>query len=224
MKNQIENKMSISPIISALESAFDWLNNRFYEGALPRPVITLSEGAKARAMGWFSLYKPWHLVEDPTVEATELNISSDYLDTGFEVVVNTLCHEMVHCYNYANGIKDCARSGSRHNKKFAESAEAHGMHWVKPTEDNTSEQEYYKKYGFAHVEINDDVKPEVFEALAFLKEAMTVYRDKRKKKDKVAKKGNVIKYMCPCCGNSVRATKEVFIMCGDCKEAMIPSL
>ena len=74
------------------------------------------------------------------------------------------------------------------------------------------------------MEINDDVKPEVLEALAFLKEAMTVYRDKRKKKDKVARKGNVIKYMCPCCGNSVRATKEVMIMCMDCEEPMVPSL
>lgn len=224
MSNTNTNKMSISPIITALEAAFDWLNNRFYEGSLPRPVITLSEGAKARAMGWFSLYKPWHLADDPLVEATELNISSDYLDGGYEEVVNTLCHEMVHCYNYEHGIKDCARSGSRHNKKFAETAEAHGMRWVKPTEDDEAEQQYYKKYGFAHVKLNDAVRPEVLEALTFLKEAMTVYRDKRKKKERVAKKSGVIKYMCPCCGNSVRATKEVMIMCMDCKEAMVQSL
>ena len=222
--NQNTNKMSISPIITALEESFDWLNNRFYGNALTRPVITLSEGAKARAMGWFSLYKPWHLIDDPSVEATELNISSDYLDGGYAEVVNTLCHEMLHCYNFANGIKDCARSGSRHNKKFAEAAETHGMHWVKPTEDNEAEQQYYKKYGYAHVELNEDVKGEVLEALAFLKEAMTLYRDKRKKNQKVVKKSGVIKYVCPCCGNSIRATKEVKIMCMDCEEAMIPSL
>ena len=56
-------------------------------------------------------------------------------------------------------------------------------------------------------------------------EAMTVYRDKRKKNDKaVGKRTNVIKYMCPCCGNSVRATKEVMIMCMDCQEPMMPGI
>ena len=29
------------------------------------------------------------------------------------------------------------------------------------------------------------------------------------------------KYICPCCGNSVRATKSVHIACLDCKEPMI---
>lgn len=28
-------------------------------------------------------------------------------------------------------------------------------------------------------------------------------------------------YRCPCCGNSVRATKQVNIICGDCMERMI---
>ena len=31
-----------------------------------------------------------------------------------------------------------------------------------------------------------------------------------------------IKYVCPCCGNSVRATKAVNIMCMDCNEPMQP--
>ena len=29
------------------------------------------------------------------------------------------------------------------------------------------------------------------------------------------------KLICPCCGNSVRATKAVNIICGDCMERMI---
>lgn len=29
------------------------------------------------------------------------------------------------------------------------------------------------------------------------------------------------KYICPCCGNSVRATKAVNIMCMDCNEQML---
>ena len=29
------------------------------------------------------------------------------------------------------------------------------------------------------------------------------------------------KYTCPCCGNSVRATKSVNVICGDCMQRMI---
>ena len=36
-----------------------------------------------------------------------------------------------------------------------------------------------------------------------------------------AKKHSVRKYVCPCCGNSVRATKNVNIGCLDCAEQMV---
>lgn len=219
MKN--ENKLSISPIVTALEAGFDWMNDRFYDGELERPVIVLAEGEKARAMGWFTYYRPWHL-KDSDVTACELMVASDYLDRGFEHVVETLAHEMVHCYNFAHEIKDCARSGSRHNKLFKQTAEEHGMHWKKPETDE--EKADYKKVGFARVALNDDVKDEVYEALGQLKEALVLYRDKRGNGKNVKKKSGVIKYMCPCCGNSVRATKEVNILCSDCDERMIPSL
>ena len=35
------------------------------------------------------------------------------------------------------------------------------------------------------------------------------------------KKTSTRKYVCPCCGNSVRATKDINIICGDCMEVMI---
>lgn len=216
-----DNKLSISPVITALEAGFDWMNNRFYDGELERPVIVLAEGEKARAMGWFTYYRPWHL-RDSDVTACELMVASDYLDRTFEEVVDTLAHEMVHCYNFAHDIKDCARSGSRHNKLFKETAETHGMHWNKPETDD--EKADYKKVGYARVKLNDDVKDEVYEALTGLKAALILYRDKRKPGQKKAKKSSVIKYMCPCCGNSVRATKEVNIRCSDCDEPMLPAI
>ena len=224
------NKLSISPVITALEESFDYLNNRFYDGVLPRPVIVMTEG-KQRAMGWFTVGskanpdagKVWHGTDGES-HANELNVASDYLNRGFEHVVETLAHEMVHCFNDANGIQDCARSGSRHNKKFKEAAEAHGMVWNAPTDDPDSQADY-KRVGYARVSLREDVKDEVYEALSGLKEALTLYRDRRgKEKKATSKKSNVIKYMCPCCGNSVRATKEVAILCADCEERMLPSL
>ena len=225
------NKMSISPIIDALEVSFDWLNNRFYEGKLVRPVITMSEG-KDRYRGWYwggtkenpDAGKIWH-TNDGSQSANELNVCSDSLNRSFEEIVDTLCHEMVHCYNDMMHVQDCARSGSRHNKKFKEAAEAHGMKWNPPVEGDEASQADYKRVGFSRVSLKDEFKEEVYEALEGLRKALTIYRDTTTTgKKKSSKKSNVIKYMCPCCGNSVRATKEVFIMCGDCKEAMLPSL
>lgn len=34
------------------------------------------------------------------------------------------------------------------------------------------------------------------------------------------KRSSTRKYVCPCCGNSVRATKAVNLICGDCMEKM----
>lgn len=223
MSNNTNNKMSIAPVITALESAFDWLNNRFYEGALPRPVIVMTEG-KQRAMGWFTVGtkanpdggKVWHGTDGES-HANELNVASDYLNLGFEHVVDTLVHEMVHCYNDMMHVQDCARGGSRHNKKFKEAAEAHGMKWNPPIEGDETSQADYKRVGYARVSLKDEVKDEVYEALSELREALTLYRDRAGKEKKAkSKRSNVIKYMCPCCGNSVRATKEVRIMCCDC--------
>jgi len=226
MSNAEKKKLSISPIITAMEAGFDWLNHRFYNGELHRPVIVMAEGQKERAMGWFTYYKPWHL-KDTEVTACELMVATDYLDRGFEHVVNTLAHEMVHCYNYEHDIKDCARGGSRHNKKFKETAENHGMVWVAPKEDDEASMADYRRVGYARVVLREDVKEEVYEALVSLRDALIIYRDKRKAEDRNVKgqnagKSNVIKYMCPCCGNSVRATKEVRLICADCMEPMEP--
>lgn len=217
-------KLSISPIITALEYSFDYLNDRFYDGKLKRPVITMSEGHKARARGWFTCSEVWH-TKDGNDHAYELNIASDYLDRSFEEVATTLAHEMIHCYNMMEGIQDCARSGSRHNKKFKEAAEAHGMFWVEPSDESSWAD--YKRVGYARVVFKEEVKSEVLEAMKSLEEALTMYRDRRQTKDRVKNTGDrkpVIKYMCPCCGNSVRATKEVRIGCIDCGQPMLPCI
>ena len=216
--NTNTNAITITKLITALEDSFDYLNTRFYDGELSRPVITIAEGAKVRAYGWFVCKEVWHEGEK---SACELNISSDYLNRNFGDIVNTLMHEMVHCSNYANGVQDCARAGQRHNKKFAEEAEKRGMVWIKPEENDEKGQDYYKKYGYANVKIKEELKDEILNALNFLKDALTIYRDKTEKNTRKKAVSNVIKYICPCCNASCRATKEINIICADCEEAMI---
>lgn len=210
-----DSRMTIRGLVKGLEDAFDYINTRFYDGLVKRPVITISEGAKVRAMGWVTTAEVWHEGEQA---AHELNIASDYLNRSFEEIVKTLCHEIVHLENIRNGVQDCARSGSRHNKHFRETAEKHGMVWLEPKDEQM--KSYYEKYGFSDVDLTEDVKDEVYAALDFLKDELTMYRDKTEKNGK-KKSSGVMKYMCPCCGCSCRATKEINIMCGDCNEIMI---
>lgn len=108
---------------------------------------------------------------------------------------------MVHLMNLQNKVQDASRSGMYHNKKFKEVAEKHGL---------TVEKD--SKYGYCITKLNE-------EALAFVSamngEPFEMYRTKMAKIS-VSKGSSSRKYVCPCCGTIVRATKEVRIICSDC--------
>lgn len=201
--------LSIVGLVSAFEKAFTVCNEKFFEGLLSRPVITIAQGHKARAMGWVSIAQVWHELSGEA-RAHELNISSEYLNRAFPDIVCTLMHEMVHLDNLRNGVQDVARGGSRHNKKFVECAENHGMTGYKGND--------FSRVGF-RVKMTDSTAGELLPVLDFLRDAVTIARDINPEKVK-AKKSGVLKYVCPMCGASVRATKEINILCIDCDEPM----
>lgn len=69
--------------------------------------------------------KAWH--KQNGEQRHELNIGAGTLDRPIESVVSTLLHEMVHLYNLQNGIQDCSRGGTYHNKKFRDAAVARDL-------------------------------------------------------------------------------------------------
>lgn len=204
------NRISIRPIVYGLESAFDALNTRFFDGLLKAPCITVSEGTTMRAYGWYVGAEVWH---DGEKHAAELNVSCDSLNIPSIEVLTTLMHEMVHIECERLGIKDTARNGIRHNKKFAETAEAHGMiHEKRPD---------FEKVGFAGVRIPEALHDEILTLCDEFVKAHTIYRDAPVKGEKKKAKQGVIKYICPVCGCSCRATKPINIMCMECDETML---
>ena len=203
------DQLSIVELVKALEKSFDHCNAEYFGGLVDRPVITIAQGAKARAYGWVSVKPVWHEIEGEK-QAHELNISSEYLKREFAEIVTTLMHEIVHLENIRNGVQDVARGGSRHNKKFAECADSHGMEGYKGDD--------YSKVGY-RARLTDQTKSDLLPALDFLQKEITLCRDEAGEKRKKASK--VLKYSCPVCGASCRATKELSIMCMDCDEAMI---
>ena len=83
-----------------LNKIFDLLNAAYFESALSRPTITIQSTPKA--------YGHFSLKDDTWISAIgsthEINIGAGTLARPIEEVVATLLHEMVHYFNYNNGV------------------------------------------------------------------------------------------------------------------------
>jgi len=143
------NDASLKSVIEELENLFSKFNVRFFESKLEKPVITVSPDHTSGAYGWCTGWKAW---QDGRKEGGfyEINLCAEYLNRAFEETCETLLHEMVHLQNLQDGVQDTSRSGTYHNRKFKEAAEAHGL---------TVEKS--EKYGWYKTTLNP-------EALAFV--------------------------------------------------------
>ena len=74
-----------------LNSIFDSLNDRYFESALSRPVITIQ--STPRAYGHFTLYDAWSVDGDKGMR--EINIGAGTLSRPIENVVATLLHVLM---------------------------------------------------------------------------------------------------------------------------------
>ena len=229
------DEQSLKPTLEKLEHYYSICNERFYGNELQKAVITVSPDARKRAYGWCTTWKAWGSGQVKTPDdiadmseeeiaslnesgSYEINMVAEYLTRPLEEVVGTLLHEMAHLWNIQQGIQDCSRNGYYHNRKFKDAAEAHGLA-VEKTE----------KYGYSMTKLND-------EAVSFLKEigaeGFNLYRkpfyfiNKDKPEMPDADEGEKPKqssrrYVCPGCGNIIRATKVVRVACMDCGLQML---
>lgn len=211
------SETSLKPVIEKLENLFSKFNQEFYNGELQKPIITVSPDTTKGAYGWCTAWKAWSNKEPEkasdqkeNTEALkkddgfyEINICAEYLSRPFDKVAETLLHEMVHLYNLQIGVQDTSRNGTYHNKKFKEEAEKHGLNAAKDA-----------KYGWTLTTLNDEAKAFV-EGLQDKK--FQLFRRSFPKIPGAAKsKQSTRKYVCPCCGCIIRATKEVHVICADC--------
>ena len=207
---------SYNRVAGYLNKIFDLLNETYFESTLSRPTITIQSTPKA--YGHFSLR------EDTWVSKLggthEINIGAGTLSRDIECVVATLLHEMVHYYNHINGVQDCSRGNTYHNKRFKAAAEQRGLC-----------VEHSDKYGWSHTSPSDELLQfcldnDLGDILINRNEfsGVRVPGTGTHSGTGIAvppKKSSTRKYLCPCCGNSVRATKVVNIGCLDCGVKMI---
>lgn len=209
--NTTTNEATIRPVITTLERLFAELNGRLFEGSLETPVITVSPDTTKGAYGWFTTWRAWTSDDDESVKAStgyfEITCCAEHLQRPIAEVVGTLLHEMVHLYCHMNGIKDTSRQGWYHNQQYKKAAEAHGLIVTKSD-----------KYGWAHTKLDEETSKWLAKRKAT--EDFGLHRRAVPKKQRKTVKSHSIKYQCPCCGNSVRATKPVSIRCEDCDQIM----
>ena len=199
-----------------LNKIFDLLNAEYFESKLSRPTITIQSTPKA--YGHFSLR------EDTWVSklgaSHEINIGAGTLARPIEVVVATLLHEMTHYWNFVMGVQDCSRGNTYHNRRFKEAAESRGLVVIRS-----------EKYGWAHTAPGDDLLDFVLEKgltdILINRNEFTGFQITGTGTHSGTgivlppKTSSSRKYICPCCRNSVRATKNVNIACLDCREQMV---
>lgn len=199
-----------------LEKIFRAVNTKYFGGQLEEPIITIQSTPKA--YGHVTAAKAWQRGE---TTRHELNIGAGTLDRPIENVVATLLHECVHLWNLQNGIQDCSRGGQYHNKRFKAMAEKCDLQisydprigWsiTEPTE---ALCEFILEQGW------EDIKMSRIEWSCTTRGKGT--SSPTGNPGGSSHNGHSIKYMCPCCKNSVRATKKVNINCADCDMRMQP--
>jgi len=200
---------SLAPTIDTLDSLFADFNVHFFEGELEKPVITASPTSRGTCLGWFTCWRAWK--EGSEAGYYELNVCADHLNRPFESICKTLLHEMVHLYNHQFGIRDCSRSGTYHNKRFKEAAEAHGLRCERD-----------KTYGWTITFLTDATFAWMQATYGSSPNAFPMYRSRTGNPDTEdgitnsdPSSSNSRRYVCPC-GVIIRATRDVYVICGEC--------
>lgn len=204
--------MTVTNEIKKLEKAFDKLNEHYYGGKLPKVVIHFYPNRTNKPMyGFITTKKVW---TDGKKCEYEINICADTPSEGKKQVYETLLHEMAHLYNMENGINDISNNGYYHNKRFKETAEAHGLKAGK------------NKYGWSNTTLDDEAEEFVekfddIEVRYISPQIASNGADGGEEEEKTPKKRTTFKHVCPVCGAIARTTKEdIRLICGDCEEPM----
>lgn len=190
--------MILDRTIKELERAFDFLNDNLFDSELEKPIITIQTSGKSKSLAWCTTKPIWEN-EDKELKY-EINIGAETLDRGAMEVCHSLLHEMCHLYDYLNGIRDC--NGKIHNKKYKDTAEAHGL-WV----------DRDKSYGWGITGLQPETK-NLINKIVFDESALAWKRIPEEHKDKEQK--TTYKYTCPECGTKFTIKYEIEAKCKEC--------
>lgn len=209
----------MSRLTVELEKIFRLLNQDFFNNKLPTPIITVIPTPRA-----YAHYVPFDIWSARGTGKREINISSGSLDRQIENIIASLLHECVHMYaDCILNVQDTSNKGVYHNKIFKREAEAHGLIVTRS-----------EKYGYSHTAPSDGLIEWVLEhdelreieicragsALTTVNIGTHTGNSDGLIPISTTTNSHHRKYICPCCGNSCRATKQINVICGDCMQRM----
>lgn len=213
----MKQSTKMSRAVSQLEHIYNSLNADFWNGELPQVIITVQ--SKPGTYGHSSRAKVWQRKED---QLYELNFAAEVLSYPIEDTVDTCLHEMVHIYCRLHDIKEVSNGTAYHNKLFKAIAEAHGLTCVYTgsrygwnTTPNDSLVEYAINKGWNEIQISRNAQQPFRIGCGGANQPGAVHTTGTKAPSSTRK------LICPKCSQTVRATKKVNIICGDCLIPMI---
>lgn len=206
--------------VQYLQKIYNLINEEYFEGQLQEVVLTVQEST--RSYGHVTISDTWITLDGKAMK--ELNVSANYLTRDIVEVVTTLIHECSHIYNMENGIKDTSNGYVYHNKRFKKTAEELGKikidrhekyGWTisTPTEETI---DFCIRNGLENIMIGR--QSEISFGTGFTGGTSGNTTPPR---PTTTKPSSTRKYICPCCGNSFRATKDINVICGDCNVTFI---
>ncbi len=205
---------SMARLTGQLEKMFRALNADFFNNELDTPIITVTPTSRA-----YAHYTPWNAWDCKGEGRREINISSGYLSRPLEAIVCSLLHEMCHQFNDTiSNVQDTSRNGTFHNKHFAAVANTHGLICTKT--DN---------YGWAKTDPSDELiewlllhdELREIEICRVSPGAVVVGGTRGTSPTATRSVSTTYRLTCPCCRSTVRASRPVNILCGDCLTAMV---
>ena len=213
----MKKSTKMSRTVAAIEGMYNSLNQDIWGGELP-PVIVTCQSSPG-SYGHCTRSKVWKRKED---DLYELNISCEHLTDLLELL-DSVIHEQVHLYCRIHGINEVSRNGSYHNKTFMKLATAahlnciytgatHG--WTTTGADNEWLLDYAIQKGYTEIEMYRKT------AISAGRRGGTQNGGGRLSPEE-RRPSSTRKVICPKCGQSVRATRKVNIICGDCLTPMI---
>ena len=186
-----------SSVNKQFEKMFEIFNKEFFESELEMPLFRFQSKCGDGS------FNPDAVIDQGTKYSHEIIVPIEVLGDKIENIAACLLHNMIHYWAFIKGYKVSCNNDFYHNKNFKSMAEYCGLEteydetkgWM--TSASTSFAESCKKYGFKKTWRNRYINN------AGLKPSSTR------------------KYICPCCGNSFRATKNIRVMCMDCNEQFV---
>lgn len=194
----------------SFQKAYDYFNDKLFQGSLPQVMITFQRHAKTR--GYFS---PERFSGRGSKETThELAMNPDnFVGRSDMEILSTLAHEQAHVWQ--NESKDAPRRGY-HDRGWGAKMKEIGLY------PSSTGQPGGKETGqhMTHYIMENGLYQKTFRSLEASGFKLNLESFASVKDSKARAKANKTKFTCPACDQNAWAKPGALLICGECQQPM----